>query len=64
KVVSNALDDKKFLVDRVIQTLELEEGASTKDAGEGPSNARSGAQAVEGDDEDVQGEDSDASPSI
>ncbi|MCI10533.1 hypothetical protein A2U01_0031626, partial [Trifolium medium] len=64
KVVSKALDDKKFLVGRVIQALELEEGAATEDAGEGPSNAHSGAQAVEGDDEDVQGGDSDASPSI
>ncbi|MCI36918.1 envelope-like protein, partial [Trifolium medium] len=33
KVVSKAPDDKKFLVDRVIQALELEEGASTEDAG-------------------------------
>ncbi|MCI98007.1 hypothetical protein A2U01_0119310, partial [Trifolium medium] len=33
KIVSKALDDKKFLVDRVIHALELEEVAATKDAG-------------------------------
>ncbi|MCI77083.1 hypothetical protein A2U01_0098353, partial [Trifolium medium] len=64
KVVSKALDDKKFLVDRVIQALELEEVTTTENAGIGPSNALSGAQADEGDDADVQGEDSDESPSI
>ncbi|MCI53898.1 hypothetical protein A2U01_0075145, partial [Trifolium medium] len=62
KVVSKALDDKKFLVDRVIQALELEEVAATEDVGEGPSHANSGAQVAEGDDDYVQGEDSDASP--
>ncbi|MCI42687.1 hypothetical protein A2U01_0063924, partial [Trifolium medium] len=64
KVVSKALDDKKFLVDRVIQALELEEVAATENAGVGPSNAHSDAQADGGDDADVQGEDSDECPSI
>ncbi|MCI82053.1 hypothetical protein A2U01_0103327, partial [Trifolium medium] len=62
KLVSKALDDKKFLVDRVIHALELEEVAAIEDAGVGPSNAHSGAN--EEDDVDVQGEDSDESPSI
>ncbi|MCI53969.1 hypothetical protein A2U01_0075216, partial [Trifolium medium] len=44
--------------------LELEEVAATEEAGEGPSHANSGAQVAEGDDDYVQGEDSDASPSI
>ncbi|MCI60580.1 hypothetical protein A2U01_0081836, partial [Trifolium medium] len=63
KLVSKALDDKKFLVDRVIHALELEEVAATEDAGVGPSNANSDAQ-VDEDDADVQEEDSDDSPSI
>ncbi|MCI77149.1 hypothetical protein A2U01_0098419, partial [Trifolium medium] len=36
----------------------------TEDAGEGPSNVHSGAQTNEENDADVQGEESDASPSI
>ncbi|MCI80824.1 hypothetical protein A2U01_0102095 [Trifolium medium] len=52
------------MVDRVIHTLELEEVAAIEDAGIGQSHAHSGAQANEEDDADVQGEDSDDSPSI
>ncbi|MCI01807.1 envelope-like protein [Trifolium medium] len=64
KLVSKALDDKKFLVDRVIHALELEEVAATEDAGVGSSNVPSGAQTNEEDDADVQGENSDDDPSI
>ncbi|MCI40512.1 hypothetical protein A2U01_0061745 [Trifolium medium] len=64
KLVSKALDDKKFLVDRVIHALELEEVAATEDADVGPSNAHSSAQANEEDDAVVMGEDSDESRSI
>ncbi|MCI31657.1 hypothetical protein A2U01_0052869, partial [Trifolium medium] len=64
KLVSKALDDKKFLVDRVVHALELEEVAATEDAGVGPSKVQSGAQTNEEDDAEVQGEDTDESPSI
>ncbi|MCI91755.1 hypothetical protein A2U01_0113050, partial [Trifolium medium] len=47
-----------------IHALELEEVAATEDAGVGQSNSHSDAQAIEEDDADVQGEDSDDSPSI
>ncbi|MCI43863.1 hypothetical protein A2U01_0065102, partial [Trifolium medium] len=43
---------------------ELEEVASTKDAGVGPSNANSDAQVDEDHEADMQGEDSDESHSI
>ncbi|MCI47124.1 hypothetical protein A2U01_0068365 [Trifolium medium] len=58
------MDDKKFLVDRVIHALELEEVVATEEAGVGPSHANSDAQANEEDDAVVQGEGSDESHSI
>ncbi|MCI52101.1 hypothetical protein A2U01_0073345, partial [Trifolium medium] len=64
KLVSKALDDNKFLVDRVIRVLELEEVATTKNAGVGPSNANSEALVDEENEADVQGENSDEDPSI
>ncbi|MCI90626.1 hypothetical protein A2U01_0111920, partial [Trifolium medium] len=54
----------KFLVDRVIHALELEEVAATKDSGEGPSHANFEALVDEENEADVQGENSEEDPSI
>ncbi|MCI88887.1 hypothetical protein A2U01_0110175, partial [Trifolium medium] len=45
-------------------TLELEEEAAAVEAAKGPSQANSDDHADEGDGDDMQGGDSDASPSI
>ncbi|MCI01551.1 hypothetical protein A2U01_0022578, partial [Trifolium medium] len=65
KIVSKTLDDKKFLVDHVIQALELEEEAVAVKAGEGPSHANSDDDRAGNDDgDDMQGEDTEGSPDI